>query len=444
MPTWLIAQANPDWRVGAWFLTAEVVALSLGTIYWIGGRPWFRHFAFSMCLIATATPWPSFLESKIVQVLTQLSTLLTVSALDLWHIDAVRHGNLIELRTGVVGLDEACSGIQSLQAALMMTLFFGELYQASIRRRAALLISGAVIAFVCNGVRTFSLAAVAAKAGPESVANWHDPLGYVLMAACFLLIIAVSRVISGPLPVLSPPLRPLAPTSYPYRIIVSLGAWILFILVGTEMWYRLHAPAQTVQWSIVWPIHKSEFAEIPFSKTELEKLAFNKGRGAEWTEGDGSHWVAYFFEWTQGPSWSRIRARGHRPEVCFPAAGYKACGDHGIIEVQTEGLSIPFHALDFDDGVRKSYVFFCLWEDGVKASERSGHEDRWPQVTRLRSVLLGERSLGQQTLEIVISGYDSPEQAAAAFSREIVTLIDTGTKDAVDAAGTVVVPQVAK
>jgi exosortase len=431
LPAWLIAQANPDWSLVAWVLTAEIAGLSLCTMYWIGGRPWLRHFAFSICLIAAATPWPTFLEGKIVRVLKELSTVLTVGALNLWHLDAVRHGSLIELRTGVVGLDEACSGIQSVQATLMMTLFLGELYQASIRRRAGLLISGAVIAFLCNGVRTFSLAAVAAKAGPESVANWHDPLGYLLMAACFLLIIAVSRLISGPLPVLSPPLSPLSPTSYPYRIIVSLGAWILFILVGTEIWYRLHVPAQTVQWSIVWPIHKSEFAEIPFSKTELEKLAFNRGRGAEWTEADGSHWVAYFFKWAQGPSWSRILARGHRPEVCFPAAGYKACGDHGMIEVQTEGLSLPFHALDFDDGVRKSYVFFCLWEDGVKNSDRFGHEDRWTQLTRLRSVLLGQRRLGQQTLEIVISGYDSPEQAVAAFRRGIVTLIGTRTSDLV-------------
>jgi exosortase len=441
-PTWLIGQANSDWRVVAWLLMAEVAGLSLCTIYWMGGKPWLRHFAFSVCLIATATPWPTFLESKIVHVLTQLSTVLTVGALNLWHIDAVRHGNLIELRTGIVGLDEACSGIQSLQASVMMTLFLGELYQTTIRRRVALLIGGAVVAFVCNGVRTFSLTAIAANGGPQSVANWHDPLGYVLMAACFLAIIAVSRVISGPLPVVAPASSASSPRSFPYRMIVSLGAWILFVWAGTEIWYRLHTPAQAVQWSIVWPIHKAEFADIPFSKTELDKLEFNKGRGAEWTEADGSHWVAYFLKWAKGPSWSRILARGHRPEVCFPAAGYKACGDHGMIEVQTEGVSIPFHALDFDDGGRKSYVFFCLWEDGVKSSDLSWHDDRWTQFTRLRSVLLGERSLGQQTLEIVISGYDSSEQAVAAFRREIVTLINPGRD--LDASGSLLVPQIAK
>jgi hypothetical protein len=99
-----------------------------------------------------------------------------------------------------------------------------------------------------------------------------------------------------------------------------------------------------------------------------------------------------------------------------------------MIEIQTEGISIPFHALDFDDGVRKSYVFFCLWEDGVKSSDRSGQQDRWIELTRLRSVLLGQRSLGQQSLDVVISGYDSPEQAATAFRREIAKLIEVRTE----------------
>lgn len=444
LPTWLITQANADWRVGAWWLTLEVIALSLATIYWMGGRPWLRHFAFSICLIAAATPWPSFLESKIVYLATQLSTVLTVGALNLWHIDAVRHGNLIELRTGVVGLDEACSGIQSLQAALMITLFLGELYRVSVTRRLALVISGAVIAFLGNGARTFALAAIAAKDGTQSVAAWHDPLGYVLMAGCFLLVIAGSRLISGPLPVLSPPGESSRP-SYPYRVLVSLGGWILFVWAGTETWYLVHAPAQTAEWSIVWPSHKSQFAEIALSKVEVDKLGFNQGGGAEWIEGDGSQWVAYFFKWGRGPSWSRIRARGHRPEVCFPAAGYKACGDHGTLVIQAQGLSIPFHAMDFDDGVNKSYVFFCLWEDGARGSDQFEQQDGWVELSRLRSVWLGERSLGQQTLEIVISGYDSAEQAATAFRREIVTLISRETKDAgVAASDSLAVPQIAK
>jgi hypothetical protein len=51
-------------------------------------------------------------------------------------------------------------------------------------------------------------------------------------------------------------------------------------------------------------------------------------------------------------------------------------------------------------------------------------------------VLLGQRNLAQQTLEIVISGYDSPEKAEAAFRHEIVKLIEVKTNGLVDHAST--------
>jgi exosortase/archaeosortase family protein len=387
-------------------------------------------FAFSICLILTAVPWPSFVEQAAFQWLTQASTMLTVAALNVLQIAAVQHGNLVELRTGLVGIDEACSGMQSLQAACMMSLFLGELYRASLLRRSVLVMGGIGIAFLCNVGRTLLLTAVAAQSGLAAMGDWHNPLGYAILTACFLSIWGVARVISGPLPMLAAAART-ALTRFPRGLIFGLGGWTLFTVIATEIWYRGHERTPTLHWSVAWPVYKQEFADIPITKPEADSLLFDQGRGAEWADGDGSHWVVYFFRWAQGPSWSRILARGHLPEVCFPAAGYKSSGDHGVITVEAKGLSIPFHALDFEDGGNIEYVFFCLWEEGLKSSERPRGQDKCSQFTRLRSVLLGERNLAQQTLEVVISGYDRPEEAETAFRHEIVTLIDTRTSDPV-------------
>ena len=432
LPTWLIVQANPDWRVVAWLLAGQTVLLSLCVIYWSGGRAWLGHFAFSICLILAAVPWPTFLESAVVRGLTELSTWVTVGSLNVLRIAAWQHGNVIELQTGSVGVDEACSGIRSLQAVLMLTLFLGELYRTSFQRRYALVVTGAAIAFITNSIRTICLAMVAAKLGNESVATWHDPIGYTLMTSCFLGVLAAAHVIAGPLPTLPAAVRT-SPVHYPYRLLVGLGGWILFVCVGTEIWYRAHAPTEMTKWSVSWPVHKPEFADIPITKTEADALLFDQGRGATWTNADDSRWAVYFFRWIQGPSWSRILARGHRPEVCFPASGYRACADHGTIIVQAKGLSIPFHALDFQDGEDKEYVFFCVWEDGLKSSERLRAQDKWSQLTRLHSVLLGERGLAQQTLEIVISGYPNQQEAESAFRGEIAKLIEIGSDNLVAA-----------
>jgi len=173
------------------------------------------------------------------------------------------------------------------------------------------------------------------------------------------------------------------------------------------------------------PADKKDYSDVKLSESELDALACDERRSAEWTNSDGSHWTAFFFRWDKGPSKSRILARMHRPENCLPAAGYKLRADRGNIIVQAQNLSIPFHALDFEYAGEQCYVFFCLWEEGLRASERPWIQDEWTPVARLESAPFGKRSLGQQVLEIVISGYGSPQEADAAFHREIAGMIQT-------------------
>jgi hypothetical protein len=244
------------------------------------------------------------------------------------------------------------------------------------------------------------------------------------------LVWGIARVICGPLPI-RVAATPVRPADFPYRMILGLGVWVFVTIAGTEIWYRSHETPDALRWSFRWPVEKQTFSEIPITNLEAKSLLFDEGRGAEWTNADNSHWVAYFFRWAKGPGWSRILAREHRPEVCFSVAGAKLCEDHGIITLQTKGFSIPFHALDFADDGNKEYVFYSVWEEGGKNAAPPRLEDRWSQITRLRSVLLGQRNLGQQTLEIVISGVDNAKEAETAFRREVASLIDTGTSNLV-------------
>ena len=54
-----------------------------------------------------------------------------------------------------------------------------------------------------------------------------------------------------------------------------------------------------------------------------------------------------------------------------------------------------------------------------------GFENDRNQLAKLESVLLGERNLGQQVLEIVVFGYDKPEEAEAALRRDVEAMIQT-------------------
>ena len=129
---------------------------------------------------------------------------MTVQALHLFGIPALRHGNLIDVKIGLLGINEACSGIRSFQATLMVSLFLGELYQMSWRRRLVLVFSGIWIAFLCNAVRTFLLSWVAAEKGIGSVSLWHDPAGFTILGVCFFGLWGVAHLLAEEPRVLKP------------------------------------------------------------------------------------------------------------------------------------------------------------------------------------------------------------------------------------------------
>jgi exosortase len=138
LPLRLILEANPEWRVLYWIQALQMIGLSGCLLYYCGGWPWVRHFCPPLALTLTAVPWPMQLEQGAVQNLMRFVAGLTVAMADALGIAAVQHGNLVEVSAGVVGIDEACSGVRSLQSAFMISLFLGALYRFSALRRLSL------------------------------------------------------------------------------------------------------------------------------------------------------------------------------------------------------------------------------------------------------------------------------------------------------------------
>jgi exosortase len=421
-PTWLCEQPNPDWRLVSWLLALEAVILTICTIYFLGGRPWARHFAFSICLILSTVPWPGDLEDVITQGLMQVATGVTVACLNLCGVQAVQHGHLIEVKTGLLGVEAACSGIRSLQATLMMSLFLGELYRALWQRRVALILCGLLTAFACNVERTFLLSCVAAVCGTDAVSKWHDPAGFAILGICFVVVWAFAHLLSGTPPSL-PSARRSLPNPLPKNLMAGLAGWLILTLLGTETWYRAHEGTNTVGWSVAWPTSQAHFTPITIPAQEAEMLRFDEGSAASWTNGDATQWTGFFFKWAAGPVRSRVEARIHRPEVCLTAAGYRLQADRGTITIQAKDLTIPFHALEFEYGGQPVHVFFCLWEDRPESAAGPKLRLHWDRCAKFESVLHGQRNLGQQVLELVMSGNATAEQAESALRRQVENLI---------------------
>jgi exosortase/archaeosortase family protein len=307
----------------------------------------------------------------------------------------------------------------------MVAFLLGELYRATFRRRTLFLLAGILIAFSCNVGRTFFLSWTAASQGIDSVPKWHDWAGIIELAICFFALWTFVHLMGRSSLKQHPSAQAFsnidrAPRPFPQKMAISLGLWLALTLIGTETWYRAHENGQLLQWSFQFPASKPKFKTL-----SLPDLLGDEQRAASWTENDGSRWTALFFKWAAGPPRSRILARLHRPENCLPAAGYKLQTDRGIITVRAKDLKIPFHAMDFEYDGRQAYVFFCIWQDGLKSGQQLRLRDHWDdRLVGLESVLLGERNLAQQTLEIVVFGYSTSQDAENALRRQMEELIE--------------------
>ena len=167
---------------------ASATALSLGTICFIRaailqqwGPQTLQHFRFPILFALIAVPIPGILWNPVVFGLKGLVTFINVELLNLSGIPAQQQGSAIQLPNCRVGVDEACSGIRSLQSSLMMALFIGNqtLRRAGLRW---LLVVGAVVwAVVGNIGRSLYLSLTAHRHGTEALDAVHDTAGWSVL-----------------------------------------------------------------------------------------------------------------------------------------------------------------------------------------------------------------------------------------------------------------------
>ncbi len=422
LPVRLIQESAPDWRLIGWALGGVCVAISLAAVYFAGGPAWLRHFFFPIAFFLVAVPWPVPLEQSLIQWLMRSVTQICVEALSWAGIPAIQKGNVIEITTGRVGVEEACSGVRSLQTTLMIALFMGELLRFRILRRVTLLAGALGVAFVCNASRAFFLVWVSARNGTDAVAKWHDNVGMAVLLGS-LLGVGVLCAILNPKRTdddavsLDPGLlRPGAPPRK--GILIALAAWLVVVEVGTEAWYRM-AEARTPKanpWTLLWPTGEKGFRDVEFSDVTRNILKYTDARSAVWADAAGLRWAMVLLRWAPGRTSVQL-ARSHGPEVCLPASGAVMSADLGLRPMRIKGIELPTHAYTFRTRDQVLYVFYCLWEQRPYADGSVSAAEDLTVARRLAAVRKGVRNAGQQAIEIAVSDVANADQAEAEVKR---------------------------
>jgi exosortase/archaeosortase family protein len=425
LPIRVIEEANPDWRLLGWILAFCAVDLSLLTLYRVGGKSWLQHFAFAVCFPLVAVPWPVQFENFVVQTLMRAVAFVAVEVAGWFGIGAYQLGNVIQLRNGFVGVDEACSGVKTLQAGIMVAVVLGELLQMRWTKRIALLVLGCGWVFLCNVFRATALMFVAANSGLEVLGRWHDFIGTaaLLLGMAGMLTLAwfwKGDLQSAPPELASHPQR--TPPSPPWAALI----WLVLVFAGAEVWYRLHE-RQLIErppWQARWPEGNSTVTSLAIPESTRVILHYDTARTAAWEEPAGVRWWSFFASWKPQRAALQL-VRSHSPEICLPAVGRTFRGPQPDVNVSARGVSLDFRSYEFKQNGRPLFVFVCIQEDKRTASGEM-ETGEWNLSGRLRAAWNGKRNLGQRLLEIAVLGYDDFAQAREALSKTAGEIVMPG------------------
>jgi exosortase len=467
LPTRVIMVADPAWRLGGGLLAFEVVGLTLCLVYSAGGAGALRRYAFPICFFLVAVPWPYPLEKVIIERLTFAASATTAEVLGALGVPAMASGKVIEVSTGTVGVDEACSGIRSFQSSLMLALLIGDLFRLPIRRRVWLIPAGWVLAFGLNVCRTTLLTWVAAQKGVQAVSEYHDFAGIFISVACMAALVGVAalvrkRVTSGPL-VAKPeeggqsaqgrgaaPAGGTAPSAVGNAVpsgtrsaigdqqflvtrvrpwLIGLLCWVAMVEAGVNVW-RLSGEAvgaQRTLWSIAWPEGNPTFQCSEPTTTSQKMLRYDDGSQATWEETDGTKWHVFYFNWLPGKVGSYLAASRHTPEICMTYIGWQLVSGPEPLMVRVKNLHLPFRKYVFAKGGTKLSVFHCHWDESQELNpasiEQQGPEGFRRGMRGLRGLLSGRGKAGQKVIELVIEGKNDPQEAQAALVPQLERLI---------------------
>lgn len=422
-----IRQADPFWRLSGWLLHAGATLLTLGMMLAWGGRAWFRAGLIPVLFLALAVPWPSMIESKLTNGLLAVATRIAVDCLNWLGIPSLQRGNVIELSNGLVGIDEACSGIQSLLSSLMASVFLGAYLKLTPGRRIGLVFAGVATAVVGNVARIILLTKAVQQGGHAGFEKAHDPVGMWASTGIFLTLGLLAWFLRPREQQPPVPAKFSLPLTSPKNTGGLLAAVLCVPLLTALLWRTAAGSDRDVLDAPHWQVRIQppppgwSVKEDAFTIEERRLLQFSEGGAWSFQREFGIQaYVVHMF-------WSSERtipsqAFGHSAQICLPSAGWKSLGNPSTLQL-TVGTNQIIGTLGyFEQDADRQAVFQATWRGtSLKPATAQLTTSRW---ARLQSLEEAYKQRGHETLTVYLPAQlaaSNPELAFSSFLNLVLT-----------------------
>jgi len=352
-PLELLRQTPLYWRPILWMMGAEAAAATLVAAFLTGGWKAVRGMSFPACFSLMGIPWPGLVETATTLVLQGWVALATGEILNWLGVAAVVEGKIIRVTQCVLGVEEACSGLQGLQSSLMVALAGGEVFRRGVRTRLALVAWGVGVALAGNLLRAVILGLIGARSGPERVEHWHNLLGVgILLAVVWVVWRTAARGSRGALsaaPASQVSFRP----AWGTRAGIIALAWLLVSGILVQLWYA--RPQGSGRESLLEPV--PGVTKEPVPREVLQVL--QPSEGVYLRAGNSA---GYHFWWKPGRG--KATQFYHRPESCMPGAGWQSAGPASGLSVEIQGVRTHWVVYPFERLEQRATMFWATWMDG--------------------------------------------------------------------------------
>ena len=462
-PLELARQAPMHWRFYPWVIGLMAFGNTLAVAWLTGGRAKVGIFFVPALFALTGIPWPTFLENAVAFPLMGVVTGWSAGLLHLLGYPATVAGNVIALPNCTVGVEEACSGLRSLQTALMVGLAAGELKRFGGGARVALLVLAFALALVGNQVRVLMLALAGIQGGSAAVAAMHDTAGYAVLGI-LLGGVAVAAWVMGKFGGAGLPARSAYRSErsgergarsgdqisevrgQPKRSEDRLqsnqrseaggcgsavgrwagdsvdqrgGGWVALVaavmaMIGAHAWYwSARGEASRPVAALLEARSDGGFVvddEVPAAVLEMM-------RPDDWTyiraERDGrpAELVGYHFYWKPGRG--NARQMYHRPDACMPGAGWRIDGEVTRETLRVGGREVIFNVFPFRNPGGRSLIYWAAYLNGQPV-ELDFQSDLHLATTKLWDFI--RNGISQHSYEVaafVMPGANGPAQGQA-------------------------------
>jgi exosortase len=182
-------------KLGAEFFLPRMsfILLLAGIALTFWGFPRLRTLAFPLLLLATMVPLPVILYNAMAAPLQLFASDVATNMAQALGIAVYRDGNVIHLAHISLGVEEACSGLNSLSALMVASLLLGFLVCQRVITRVLLFALSIPLSIAVNVLRVTGTAAIADHREEFAMGFYHSFSGWLVFIGGFAILYGIAK-----------------------------------------------------------------------------------------------------------------------------------------------------------------------------------------------------------------------------------------------------------